>query len=289
MEGVVDEGLNVESSSFFNKRGYRINYKIWKPIKGEIKNSAMVVHGLGEHIERYSEFAKFISNFGFLTFGLDFYGFGRSEGKRGHVFSIEDYISDMKTLYNIVIDSFQLPGKRLVLGHSMGGLLSLAYLERYPEDFSMAIISAPALNPARRVSGILILVAKLLRLFSPSLTMSHGLRPDEITSDRKEQEMLKRDDYVHDRISLNLFFDFFKLAREVQKNKDKINKSINMLMLHGEMDNIALKEDSIEFFNSLDVQKKKIVVMPDMKHEVLTDIKKEKTYRVIEDWLRASL
>ncbi len=273
-----------EEGYFYNRRGLKIHYSIWKPATGKIKNIAMVVHGLGEHIGRYEEFANFVRKYNFITFGIDFYGFGKSEGKRGHVFSIEDYVYDLKTMYNLIAKDYNNTEHKLILGHSMGGLLAIAYIEKYQKDFNLSIISAPALNPLHRVSKPLYLLSKIIKPIFPSLTISHGLKSSEITSDSKEQENLKKDELVHDRISLNLFFEMVELAGIVTKNVNKINTE-SMLFLHGDKDTIALKEDTERFFNRLDIKNKSLVILPDMKHEVLTDINKSKTYNVIEDWL----
>ena len=59
-------------------------YKIENP-----KGTLCIIHGLGEHQERYAHVAKFYSEHGFNVFSYDQRGHGKSEGKRGHSPGIE--------------------------------------------------------------------------------------------------------------------------------------------------------------------------------------------------------
>ena len=286
----MNSNTTVETNHFYNGRGYNIFYQIWKPSNTPITNIATVIHGLGEHIGRYDELANFLANFGFATFGLDLYGFGKSEGKRGHVHDIYDYLKDIKTLYSLEEKYLDKNIKnRLLFGHSMGGLLALAYLENYPDDHNLGIVSAPALRPDRRVPKMLYIIASVLKTIFPSFQLSNKLSPDEITSDKNEQEHLKSDEFVHDKISMKLFFDMLQLARKVWQDEDKINSTIKILFLHGEKDEIAFKGDTTDFFKLLPVKDKRIEILSNMIHEVHTDINRKKTYDVMEDWLKSTI
>ena len=44
----------------------------------EVKATLILVHGLGEHIERYTPFVEYLAGFGIQTIGFDQRGFGRS-------------------------------------------------------------------------------------------------------------------------------------------------------------------------------------------------------------------
>lgn len=58
-----------------------IYYKKW-----DLKNpkaSILIIHGLGEHINRYEEFASYMASHDIQCIGFDLPGHGRSEGKGG--------------------------------------------------------------------------------------------------------------------------------------------------------------------------------------------------------------
>ena len=46
--------------------------------EGEIKAIVQVVHGMEEHIGRYDPFLRFLAQRGFLAFGYDHLGHGRT-------------------------------------------------------------------------------------------------------------------------------------------------------------------------------------------------------------------
>ncbi|MFP4017382.1 MAG: alpha/beta hydrolase, partial [Halanaerobiales bacterium] len=58
----------------------------WSPA-GESKAVICLVHGLGEHSERYSDLAQFFNRNNFSLFAIDLPGHGKSFGPRGHISS----------------------------------------------------------------------------------------------------------------------------------------------------------------------------------------------------------
>ncbi len=59
---------------------------------GENLRAMMIlVHGLGEHIQRYLAWAELFKGEGIGFTGVDLPGHGSSDGKRGHIKSNETY------------------------------------------------------------------------------------------------------------------------------------------------------------------------------------------------------
>ena len=57
---------------------------------GENARAVLVmVHGLGEHIQRYGYWSELFRNEGIAFTGVDLPGHGRSEGRKGHVSSYD--------------------------------------------------------------------------------------------------------------------------------------------------------------------------------------------------------
>jgi len=276
---------------FYNQHGYKVFYQFWKSVISPPTRVACIVHGLGEHSERYEEMARFLTKWGFVTYAMDLYGFGRAEGKRGDVKRIEDYIKDLKTFQAIISKSEEVKKevkneKSLLLGHSMGGLLALAYLETYPEDYLNAIISAPWLNPRDNVSNLKFIIAKLLNILAPSFAFSNKINPEDISTDPEVQEYLLENELVHDRITSRLYIGVTNLAEKVKINSHKINSSIKILFIHGKEDRIIPPETSLQFYKSLShIRDKQIEIIEGMRHETHTDLHREKSYAVLEGWL----
>ncbi|MCR5732999.1 MAG: lysophospholipase [Lachnospiraceae bacterium] len=94
-----------------------------------------ISHGMVEYIERYSDFAEYIAEHGFVVFGHDHAGHGESVVSKDDLgyFGKEPsriLISDMHTLRCMASEEYpEIP--YFMLGHSMGSFLLREYLSVY--------------------------------------------------------------------------------------------------------------------------------------------------------------
>ena len=112
----------------------------------EIIAVLQISHGMLEHMERYEEFANYMSKNGVLTVGNDHIGHGSSvlsEEYRGY-FGKEDgnmvLIEDMHSLMKIIKSEY--PDKPyFILGHSMGSFLARQFITLYGDEIDGVVIS----------------------------------------------------------------------------------------------------------------------------------------------------
>jgi alpha-beta hydrolase superfamily lysophospholipase len=83
----------------------------------------VLAHGLGEHSGRYAHVIDSMAGAGISVWAMDHRGHGRSEGRRGHVDAIDQYLNDLKQFVSIARNDMPQPMKCFLLGHSMGGSL----------------------------------------------------------------------------------------------------------------------------------------------------------------------
>ena len=124
----------------------------WEPDEGEIKGILQISHGMVEYIERYEEFAEFMTRQGFLVAGNDHLGHGESvvsqelwgyfAPKNGSDIVVED-IHKLRTM--IQEEYPDLP--YFILGHSMGSFLLRKYLSKYGTGLSGALILGTGTQP----------------------------------------------------------------------------------------------------------------------------------------------
>jgi len=105
----------------------------WTPSDGEVKAVIQLNHGMIEYIERYSEFAEYLADRGFVVMGHDHIGHGESVASPEewgilHTKTPSDtLVEDMFTNYKIIKE--QYPDKPFfILGHSMGSYLLRKFL-----------------------------------------------------------------------------------------------------------------------------------------------------------------
>src|SRR5258706_13135385 len=70
----------------------------WEPTTPQSKAVICLVHGHGEHISRYAHVAEAFGKEGYVLFGADLRGHGRSGGTRGHTPSAEAFMMDIDEL-----------------------------------------------------------------------------------------------------------------------------------------------------------------------------------------------
>ena len=169
-----------------------------KPRRG----TALLVHGLGEHMGRYAHVASHLNDWEFSVRGYDHYGHGLSTGVRGGLPSETRMLDD---LAKVVADTRRnMPaGEPLILmGHSMGGGIvgRLVSLNIAPVD--ALVMSSPALDPG--LNAVQKALLAVLPKIAPNLRIGNGLNPNFICRDPAVVKAYVTDPLVHDRISARL-------------------------------------------------------------------------------------
>jgi alpha-beta hydrolase superfamily lysophospholipase len=107
-----------------NLKLYTKNWSITKP-----KAALLIVHGFGEHVNRYNHVAAFFNENEYAVVGQDTRGYGQSEGKRGHTPSYDTFMDDIQSGLDYTRSLY--PNIPIFLwGHSMGGNLTLNFVLR---------------------------------------------------------------------------------------------------------------------------------------------------------------
>lgn len=110
------------------------------------KSVILFVHGMAEHIGRYTDIANYLSSNGYICYGFDLIGHGKSvfNCEKVGIVKADDFfkaeIECIKHIYEFIKD--ENPNIEINLfAHSMGSMISQCYLQHYPNDFSKVILS----------------------------------------------------------------------------------------------------------------------------------------------------
>jgi alpha-beta hydrolase superfamily lysophospholipase len=99
----------------------------------------VIAHGIGEHSGRYQHVAQRFAHDGASVYAPDHAGHGRSGGEFGHIDDVEDLADDLGLVIGLARE--ENPGLPLVLvGHSLGGLITTRYLQRNGTDGLAALV-----------------------------------------------------------------------------------------------------------------------------------------------------
>ena len=153
----------------------------------------ILVHGLGEHIQRYKNWAGLFNERMIGFAGVDLPGHGRSDGKRGHIKNFTQTDEMIDILLNECKMTF--PGIPLFLyGHSLGGGIVLDYLIRMNPKIRGAIVTSPWLKLAFEPDKSKSQLAAVMKSILPSLIQPTGLVVDHISHD---QEVVRTTKMIH--------------------------------------------------------------------------------------------
>src|SRR4030042_4929638 len=126
--------MKHEESRFSGYKDFSIFYQSWLP-EGDIKAALMVAHGYAEHSGRYMNLVNYFVPKGFAVYALDHRGHGRSDGNINEVGDFSNFVTDLKTFFDIIRK--ENPDKKIFLiGHSMGSVISLLYSLEYQHELA---------------------------------------------------------------------------------------------------------------------------------------------------------
>jgi acylglycerol lipase len=104
-----------------------------------------VFHGLNSYIDHGAHIAEALAGEGYITVGFDHRGFGRSQGARGKIDSLEQHLGDCRLFVGMMKNLYpNLPF--FSTGLSMGGMATFYLTHENPNDFRGAIMFAPAIQ-----------------------------------------------------------------------------------------------------------------------------------------------
>ncbi len=195
-----------------------------------------IVHGLGEHLGRYTHVAEFFTQQNINVWAFDQRGHGRSEGKRGFSPNYELMLDEIARF--LAQARAENPDTPLFLyGHSMGGNLVLQYtLDRQPE-LNGLIASAPLILPGFEPPKLLLQLARLSRSVYPQFTQPNGIEQKYLCRDKSVIEAYDNDPLVHDKISASLAVDSLDVGRQLNNFQGTL--PVPTLIMHGSADQIT--------------------------------------------------
>jgi alpha-beta hydrolase superfamily lysophospholipase len=267
---------------FYRKSFDELNlfFQGWLPDE-DAKGVICLIHGLGEHSGRYEHWAALLNSVGYALITYDLRGHGKSDGKRGHASSFDDYLKDTDILLKDAEDKF--PGKPCFLyGHSLGGLIVNYYVLTKKPKLAGVIVTALSNNTSLQEQKAKILLSKILGSLAPTMTIQSGLVPSTISRDPEVVERYINDPLVHHQVTVG----WGKSALEVISWSDQHASewTLPVLYMHGEKDVLGYSEGSRAFSSKIkgDCTLK---IWPGLYHEVHNEPEKEQVFTYLHGWL----
>lgn len=170
----------------------------------------------------------------YRTYALDFWGFGES-GKKRDSYEIKDFVE----LVDQFMDELGI-SHAPIIGHSMGGTVSLSVAKRYPDRVSkVGVIGSPIIGDS--LSLVLKLASKqqIAQIVHNALwALKLGIRVSAplITKDKNWSKMINED---LSKTTLDSFLSSIQSLRTTDLSSDLSNIQVPIMGMYGAKDNIV--------------------------------------------------
>lgn len=287
---------------------------VWKP-EGEPKAVLQIVHGMVEYIDRYDDFAKFLTEQGYVVAGDDHLGHGRSVindsyhgylGKNGN----SNIIADLHQLRQMLKAEYpDIP--YILMGHSWGSFLTREYITwdngEYANGLAGVVIMGTGwqpmavINSGKALAGLLCKTkgsrsySKLIEGMAFGTYLKRIENPnsvsDWLSKDVDIVKAYRKDPWCTFHFTLNAFYNMFEgmqLAHD-KKRMQTLPEGMPVLFISGAEDPVGgwgegVRKAFIAYQENTKCQID-IKLYDDDRHEVLNETDRDVVYRDVLEWL----
>lgn len=253
MTSIVDFGTTRDGLRQLRRR--------W-PAPAPVRGVVLVVHGMSEHSGRYDHVARRLNAAGYHVVAFDHRGHGGSAGRRTHVERFSDYVDDVAD-HLAEIGRLGLP--TAILGHSLGGLVSLVHAVSPRPQPDAYVLSGPALGHDRPAWEIA--VTPIANRIAPRVFIPTALDSSELSRDPRVAAAFDADPLIRSGATARFGASVLAAMDEARAGLAELRRPT--LVLHGAQDRIVPTESTRILAESPFVDR---VELADMRHEVFNEI-----------------
>ena len=247
-------------------------YRRWEP-EGPPVRIVQIVHGYAEHGGRYAHVAEVLTARGAVVYADDHIGHGRSDGERALITNFDHVLDDLHSLSQIA--RTEHPGIPLVLvGHSMGGLLSGRFGQRWPDEVSGLAFCGSVIGDWQWARDV---------LDAPELPHIE-FDPLGVSRDPAAGAAYAADPLVyHGQYKRGLLQAEVVALDQFAANIDKLTMPV--AVLHGTEDPFVPYERSVQAVQDMPTDDVTIHLYEGGRHEVLNEINRDEVISDLASWI----
>lgn len=287
-----------------------IPVQTWQPA-GEIAAVIQILHGLGEHADRYSRFAETAVQQGYAVCIHNHRGHGPESTELGFFAEADGWhmlLADARVVNDYVTATFA--GKPVVLlGHSMGSYIAQNYAMQHGDELSGLILSASNWSSRMQLS--------VFRTIAMIVSWRHGKHGKSALLNkfgfgnfnkpfepgRTGLEWLTRDDqevdkYVGDPLcgapyTCGLWLDLLGGLTKVSSDQSllKVPSGLPILITGGEFDPVGGDKGMtklLQHYAQTGHQRLKVKIYDEGRHEMLNETNRDQVTSDWVDWIAAT-
>lgn len=272
--------MKHREGSLQGARGLNLFYQSWHPF-GRVKGIVVIIHGLGSHSSLFTNVTQSLVPAGYAVYGLDLRGHGRSQGKRGHINAWAEFREDLYHFFSL-IKTLEEGLPCFLLGHSLGSIIALDYVLRFPTTVQGIITMAPPLGKIG-LSPLKLKLSKVLSHIFPYFSLNVGVVDTTISRDQNVLATLPQDRLIHSQGSARLATEFLAVNQWVRSRAADLQ--VPILILHGGADQVSRPEGSRAFFEQITFSDKERYEYPESRHALHRDLDYQEIMADLRDWL----
>ncbi len=233
---------------------------------------------------RYGHVVEALVSSGIEVWSYDLRGHGRSGGRRGDVPSYEALLDDLERVVALALGS-GIP--LFLLGHSLGGQITLNFLLTRKADCRGAIVTSPYLRLAFSPPRWRLALAHAARWLWPSLTQPTPMPWSRLSRDQEHLATFPDMQLMHHDISARMYHAVKVAAATALAGAPRFQTSL--FLIHGADDPVTSAAATREFFERAGSPDKTLKIYPGMLHETFNEIGREMVFADVIAWIEARL
>ncbi|MEL6590015.1 MAG: lysophospholipase [Bacteroidota bacterium] len=254
----------------------------WTP-STEPKAVVLLVHGLGEHSDRYPHVAQQMTDAGFKLMSYDLRYHGRSPGKRAYIERFDRLVADLEEIAQQVHLAHQDIPLFLYCQSLGGAVVSLFLIRNSTFPVKGAVLSSPALQVGADISPFLVKLAKWINMLAPKLKVQ-ALNVDNLSRNREVVEQYINDPLVYSgKNYARTGYESIRAIDEIQARMEEFQTPV--LILHGTEDGLTNPEGSKQLYARAGVEDKQLRLFEGWYHELHNEPDGASVIQEIISWI----
>lgn len=262
--------------------GKKIVCSVWDDLENP-KAVVQIVHGMNEHVMRYNRFAEFLNSHGYIVFGDDHRGHGRTAtsieliGKPdGESDLFNATIQDEIGITSMLSERYKLPV--LLFAHSYGSFIAQRLMD-ISQEYKAVCLCGSNKFPAPFVQFVRLFAWICSKISSPEadakciqfFSFMRGV--DWISRDKEQMEIFYKDPYRRDIFSYGFYHSLFKNLAEIRRRPES---SLPVFIISGSDDVVGGNGRFVKAlhkaYKKADVKDLSMKLYSGARHELLNEL-----------------
>eukprot|EP01119_Soliformovum_irregulare_P018293 TRINITY_DN5583_c0_g1_i1.p1 TRINITY_DN5583_c0_g1~~TRINITY_DN5583_c0_g1_i1.p1 ORF type:complete len:676 (+),score=175.75 TRINITY_DN5583_c0_g1_i1:28-2028(+) len=279
------EEFQKEEHNFATSDNFSLHHLVYTPGNKNPKANLVFIHGLGDYASRHEHVFKKLVSADVSVNAFDLLGHGSSSSPKEPV-TFEKHLENIASFLD---QNRQDATPRFVYAVGSGAVLLLSYLLQEKDkgktslpDISGVILVAPTFQLPRRMSSTIMTTIK--SKMTPNAQVSTNIKEKHLSRDAESAKHYHDDASVKKGMTASMAAHLHKEGERLVKKAAR-EFQLPFLLIHGASDRVASPAASRKFFEGAASEDKKLVLWPDLLHDVHSEPEKDEVIKTVIEWI----